>query len=69
MSEDIRLTYYVHGARDLRETRVCIIDTVLDENQTTRNQPRTSPSKKGLLRDYPCEPTITSSDFFYDFPI
>ena len=41
MSEDIRLTYHVHGARDLRETRVCIIDTAL-ENKTINNHPTTN---------------------------
>ena len=35
--EDIRLIYYVHRARDLRETRIYIIDTVLDNNQSTTN--------------------------------
>ena len=35
--EDIRLTCYVHRARDLRETRICIIDTVLDNNELTTN--------------------------------
>ena len=33
VSEDIRLIYHVHGARDLRETRICIINTVLEINQ------------------------------------
>jgi hypothetical protein len=37
VSEDIRLTCYVRRARDLRETRICIIDTVLDNNQSTTN--------------------------------
>jgi hypothetical protein len=55
----------VHRARDLRETRVYIINTVLDENQIIRNQPRTSSSKKGLLRDYPYEPTISLKLIFY----
>jgi hypothetical protein len=30
VSEDIRLTCHVHGARDLRKTRICIIDTILE---------------------------------------
>ena len=37
LSEDIRLTCHVHRARDLRETRIYIIDTVLDNNQLTTN--------------------------------
>ena len=35
--EDIRLTYYVYRARDLRETRIYIIDTILDNNELTTN--------------------------------
>ena len=31
VSEDIRLTCHMHGARDLRETRIYIIDTVLEK--------------------------------------
>ena len=32
MLEDIRPTYHVYGARNLLETRICVIDTAL-ENQ------------------------------------
>jgi len=32
VSEDIRRIYHVHRARDLRETRICIIDTALENN-------------------------------------
>ena len=36
--KDIRLTYYVYRARDLRETRTCIIDTAL-ENKNNNHLP------------------------------
>ena len=29
----IRFTYYVHKARDLHETRIYTIDTILEKNQ------------------------------------
>ena len=38
LSEDIRLTCHVHGARDLRETRICIIDTVLEKKESINYQ-------------------------------
>ena len=38
MLEDIRLTCHVHGARDLRETRICIIDTVLEKKESINYQ-------------------------------
>ena len=40
VSEDIRLIYHVHGARDLRETRICIIDTALENKNN--NHPTTN---------------------------
>jgi hypothetical protein len=31
--EDIRLIYHAHRARDLRETRICTVNTVLETRQ------------------------------------
>ena len=38
VSEDIRLIYHMHGAHDLRETRRCIIDTVLEKKESINYQ-------------------------------
>ena len=34
---NIRFIYHVYKARDLRETRICTIDTVLEKNQSSTN--------------------------------
>ena len=36
----IRFIYHVREARDLRETRICTINTTLEKNQSSINQHR-----------------------------
>ena len=49
-----------HTKRSEAKQRGLLPRTALEKGQhQQRNQPRTSSSKKGLLRDYPCEPTIS----------
>ena len=37
---NIRFMCYMHEAHDLRETRICTINTVLEKNQLSINQHR-----------------------------
>ena len=37
---NIRFMCHVHEARDLRETRICTINTALEKNQSSINQHR-----------------------------